>query len=199
MVYKCAVFIALLTVSSLSIVAQDTTSAQLPDTAQTANETSLSNRTFFDKRDHKPLKAALYSTALPGLGQAYNQKFWKIPIVYAAFGALAFSLHYNGTRFHRFKKAHGKRIDDDSTTVDQFVGQYSENQLRTLRNLYQRRFELSAIGAGALYILNIIDATVDAHLYSFNVSDDLSLEVRPRIRYATNPDSFHGVTLKLRL
>ena len=200
--YKCLALVILLTGLSFHTEAQDTTRPQQPDTLATrVADTSLPKQqgTFFDKRDHKPLKAALFSTALPGLGQVYNQKYWKIPIIYAAFGGLAYSIQFNGSRFYKFRKAHGRRIDGDSTTVDAYVGQYNTNQLKTLRDYYQRWYEISIIGAGAVYILNIIDATVDGHLYNFNVSDDLSLEVRPRIRYSAGPNSFHGITLKLRL
>ncbi len=200
MLTKCAALFMLLTATGFSCAAQDTVRPQTPDTTtQAATDTTLPAKPFFDKRDHSPLKAGLFSMALPGLGQVYNQKYWKIPIIYVAFGALAYSIQFNGSRFFQFRDAHGKRIDNDSTTVDQYVGQYNENQLKTLRDFYQRRFELSIIGAGAVYILNIIDATVDAHLYNFNVSDNLSLEVRPRIRYSANPGSFHGVSIKLRL
>ncbi len=199
MCIKCAASILLLTGLTIVVTAQDTVRPSQPDTSSQVADTTVHRDSFFDKRDHSPLKAGLFSTALPGLGQVYNQKYWKIPIIYAAFGALAYSIQYNGSRFQKFKTAHGKRIDNDSTTMDRYVGQYDAGQLKTLRDFYQRRFELSIIGATAVYLLNIIDATVDAHLYNFNVSDDLSMEIRPRIRYATNPDSYHGVMIKFRL
>lgn len=200
MVSKCAALLMLLTTIWLQSAAQDTVRPQTPDTSTKAGtDTTLPAKPFFDKTDHSALKAGLFSTALPGLGQVYNQKYWKIPIIYVAFGALAYSIQFNGSRFFQYRDAHGKRIDNDSTTVDQYVGQYNANQLKTLRDFYQRRYELSIIGAGVVYILNIIDATVDAHLYNFNVSDNLSLEVQPRFRYSADPGSFHGVSIKMRL
>ena len=124
------------------------------------------------------------STALPGLGQVYNGKWWKVPIIYGAFGGLIYSSIFNDTKCRTFRKAYLLRVDDDPTTIDEFEGQYSDANLRELVDFYQRNRDLSLVFTGVFYALNIIDASVDAHLKDFDVSDDLTLKVRPTIHPA---------------
>jgi hypothetical protein len=128
---------------------------------------------------HSPKKAASFSAMLPGLGQAYNKKYWKIPVIYVGFGALAYSINFNQQRFVKYRNAYVSRIDDDPTTVDDFVNIYSDENLNTLQRYYHRYRDLSVIGVAAVYLLNIIDASVDAHFFTFNISDDLSMQIRP--------------------
>ena len=133
---------------------------------------------------HSPRKAALYSTALPGLGQAYNKKYWKIPVLYACIGGLTYSIIYNNNNYITYRTAYRKRMDNDPTTIDEFAQVGTKNYLPDdylLANTkgFHRWRDLSIFGAALLYVLNIVDATVDAHLFTFDVSDDLSLNVRP--------------------
>ncbi|HMT29821.1 MAG TPA: DUF5683 domain-containing protein [Bacteroidia bacterium] len=128
---------------------------------------------------HSPSKATLLSAALPGAGQFYNKKYWKIPVIYAGFAGLGYLVKTNHDDYKIYKDAYRLRLDMDENTVDDFVGVYSDEDLVTLKNYYRRNRDLSMIGIGLLYILNIIDASVDAHLFYFNVSDDLTLHVQP--------------------
>ena len=121
------------------------------------------------------------STALPGLGQVYNGKWWKVPIIYGAFGGLIYSAVWNHGKCATYRDAYLIRIDDDPTTTDQFEGRYSDANLRELVDFYQRNRDLSLVFTGVIYALNIIDAGVDAHLKDFDVSDDLTLKVRPTL------------------
>jgi hypothetical protein len=136
-----------------------------------------------------PKKAAILSACLPGLGQAYNRtlirpdgsrvkSLWKIPVIYAGFGGLAYGFAWNQAFVKDYRDALRLRYDDDSTTVDQFP-RYTDNDLVTLKNYYQRYRDLCIIGFAALYTLQIVDAAVDAHLSTFDVSENLSLNVRP--------------------
>jgi hypothetical protein len=133
------------------------------------------------KKIHSPKKAALLSAVLPGAGQVYNKKYWKLPIIYAGAAGLVYSLQFNQSRYVKYRDAYKYRIDDDATTVDDYVGIYSDDNLNTLQQYYHRYRDLTVIGFAALYALNIIDASVDAHLFTFNVSDDLSLNVQPTL------------------
>ncbi|MGB0917983.1 MAG: DUF5683 domain-containing protein [Flavobacteriales bacterium] len=133
------------------------------------------------KKKHSPFKAAIMSTALPGLGQIYNGKWWKVPIIYGAFGGLIYSSVFSDTKCRTYRSAYLLRVDDDPTTVDEFDGVYSDANLRELVDFHQRNRDLSIIFTGVFYALNIIDASVDAHLKDFDVSDDLTLKVRPTI------------------
>ena len=137
---------------------------------------------IIEKKKHSPFKATMMSVALPGLGQIYNGKWWKVPIIYGGFGGLIYSSVFNDMKCRAYKKAYLVRIDDDPATTDQFEGRYSDANLRELVDLYQRNRDLSLIFTGVLYALNIIDATVDAHLKDFDVSDDLSMKVRPSMQ-----------------
>lgn len=132
-----------------------------------------------------PKKAAIMSACLPGLGQAYNHyklgvkwSMVKIPIIYAGFGALGYGFFWNQGFVKDYRDALRTRYDGDSTTVDLFP-RYSDNDLVMLKNYYQRYRDLCVIGFAAVYTLQIIDAAVDAHLSTFDVGDDLSLNVRP--------------------
>jgi hypothetical protein len=138
--------------------------------------------------EHSPKKATLMSAVLPGLGQAYNKKYWKIPLVYAALGTAYYFVDKNIDEFKDFKSAYVKRIDDDPATMDtKYDNVYTDQQLLRLIDDRRRNRDLSYVALGVAYILNIVDAAVDAHLYYFNVSDDLSMRVAPAaLPYAQN-------------
>lgn len=125
---------------------------------------------------HSPKKAALLSTLLPGAGQAYNKKYWKMPIIYAGFFGLAYSFNFNQTRYIKYRDAYKTRIEGG---IDPYDGIYSKEDLFYLQKYYNRYRDLTVIGASLLYILNIIDASVDAHMFTFDVSDDLSFNIQP--------------------
>jgi len=148
---------------------------------------------------HSPKKATIYSAVLPGLGQAYNHKYWKIPIIYAALGTVGYLIYDNNGKYQTYRQAYKYRIDDDPLSVDEFSTLYTDENLKGLRDSYRRNFELSCVVAFAIYALNVIDATVDAHLYGFNVSDDLSVKVQPQFLPALSGNSSYGgikITLK---
>lgn len=149
-------------------------------------------------KPHSPKKAAIMSAILPGLGQAYNHKYWKIPIIYAGMAGLGYVVKFNNDYYQRFRKAYVYRVDGDPLTVDAYEGEYTESNLNTLQEFYHRNRDLSIIGCAAFYVLNIIDATVDAHLYYFDVSDDLSLKINPSAFIAGNQQAM-GIRLSLTL
>src|SRR4030095_6342749 len=128
---------------------------------------------------HSPRKATILSAILPGAGQYFNKKYWKIPIIYVGFTALSYYVVVNNDDYKTYKTAYKYRLDGDESTTDEFVGIYSDQDLSTLKNYYRRNRDLSVIGISVLYVLNIIDATVDAHLFHFDVSDELTLNWHP--------------------
>ena len=130
---------------------------------------------------HSPRKATMYSAVLPGLGQIYNRKYWKVPVVYAGFATLAYFIDYNNEQYLRFKTAYLYRIDGDETTVDEFAGRYSDQALQSGKDTYRRWRDLNIIGVFGLYAFQIIDATVDAYLFDYDIGDDLSLRVAPSV------------------
>ena len=127
-------------------------------------------------------KAALMSAILPGLGQIYNEKYWKLPILYGGATALIYFISENNKEYKKFKQAIILRNDDDSTTTDDFP-RFTNEDLSVRKNYYRRNRDLSYIFTGLLYTLNILDAYVDSQLMNFDISDDLSLHSGGKINY----------------
>jgi uncharacterized protein DUF5683 len=130
---------------------------------------------------HSPTKATILSAVLPGAGQVYNKKYWKVPVLYAGFATLGYFIKFNNDEYKTFKEAFIFRVDGDESTTDDYVGIYSDQDLERLKDFYRRNRDLSIVGISLLYILNIIDANVDAHLFYFNVSDELTMNWQPGI------------------
>ena len=119
----------------------------------------------------RPSKAAFYSAILPGLGQAYNKKYWKIPLVYGAIGTSMYFYLDNNKKYHSYRDAYKKRLlglPDEYDYLD-------DSRLIAAQRFYQRNRDLSLLVTIAFYVLNIVDANVDAHLAQFNVNEKLSL------------------------
>ena len=142
-------------------------------------------------------KAALRSAIMPGLGQIYNKKYWKLPLVY---GALAFPIstfNYNRTWYRKTRFAYAVRINKDTAnylTIDPELQPLSSASLKLYRNEFRKNMDFSIIGLLLLWGVNVIDATVDGHLRTFDISDDLSLKVKPVI---SNNLSSGGMSLTL--
>tara|TARA_B100001287_G_scaffold264619_1_gene256677 strand:- start:20022 stop:20570 length:549 start_codon:yes stop_codon:yes gene_type:complete len=149
----------------------------------------------------RPSKATFYSAVLPGLGQAYNKKYWKIPIVYGALGTGIYFYKQNNKDYNRYRNAYKRRLA--GYTDDEFYGngQYpsiSDDGLIRAQNTLKRNKELSILVTVGLYILNIIDANVDAHLLQFNLDDNIS--VRPSLQSnELNNNTNYGLLIKLDL
>ncbi len=130
-----------------------------------------------------PAKAAFFSAILPGLGQAYNKKYWKIPIVYAAIGTGVYFYINNNNEYNRYRDAYKSRLAGFET--DEFYFSADGTKLTSPRvttdglergqEFYRRNKELSLLVTIGMYALNIIDANVDAHLLQYNVDENLSL------------------------
>ncbi len=127
-------------------------------------------------------KATTLSTIMPGAGQFYNGSYWRIPFVVGAFASIGYVIDWNNRGYQRFKLAHDLVADGNDATVDEFNGRYTASFLRNMKNQYRRNRDLAIIGTAAVYLLNIIDAHVDAHLKDFDVSDDLTLNVSPEFK-----------------
>ncbi|UKM65026.2 DUF5683 domain-containing protein [Flavobacteriaceae bacterium GSB9] len=130
-----------------------------------------------------PAKAAFLSAILPGLGQAYNKKYWKIPIVYGAIGTGVYFYINNNKEYNRYRDAYKSRLAGFETDEFYFDSQgkklatprISTNRLEDAQKFYRRNKEISLLVTFGLYALNIIDANVDAHLMQYNVDENLSL------------------------
>ncbi len=133
-----------------------------------------------------PSKAAFFSAVFPGLGQIYNKRYWKAPIVWGVLGGAIYGYIYNDNQYQSFRTAFKRRqagfIDDEY--YDYFNGQgtiptQDLGDLQSAQERFQRDRDLWLVGAIAIYLLNIVDANVDAHLKQFNVDEDLSFDMQP--------------------
>jgi len=148
---------------------------------------------------NRPSTAALYSAILPGLGQAYNNKYWKIPLIYAGVAFTAFLINRNHKLYIESLDALFAYQDgDDRTTVDPPLNRFDATDMERRAELYRRNRDLSIVFAVALYLLNIVDAHVDAHLDEFIITDDLSLQLAPSTDHKFFPTQALGVTFALK-
>ena len=162
-------------------------------TADTIVKQEKPAKTAKEKKPHSPTKASIMSACLPGLGQIYNGKWWKVPIVYAGLGGLGYLVYSNYYEYRSYLHAYEFKTGDlpEGVTLNQheteLANKYADSQLQTYKESYRRDFEFYGILTMAWYGLNILDACVDGHLYSYDISDDLSLSVDPYLRSAESP------------
>lgn len=169
---KILVIIVLL--ASFSVSAQNDTPKQPDSDVEFINADSI--KVPYDA--NRAARAAFYSAVLPGLGQVYNKKYWKVPIVYGALGTGVAVYLFNDNQFNELREAFRIRLaggtndmfsNPDGTPILTNAG------LERAQKTAQRNKELSLLITAGIYILQIIDANVDGHLKDFNVNDDLSL------------------------
>ncbi|APG59105.1 DUF5683 domain-containing protein [Christiangramia salexigens] len=147
------------------------------DSLKVNNKSSLDPKE--EKQDYEPYnalapaKAAFYSAVLPGLGQAYNGSYWKIPIAYAGIGTGVYFYLENDKQYDRYRDAYKARL---AGRKDQFEGRITTDGLIRAQEFYQKNKEISILVTVGVYVLNIIDANVEAHLRQFNVNEDLTFK-----------------------
>ena len=176
----------------------------------TADTTILSHpspsKTVKRSQRHSPRKAGILSACLPGAGQIYNRKWGKTPVIYAGLGGLGYLAYNNYSSYRLYLLAY--RVRTGSLNEGEFPSEkarhlaerYQDNQLQAYKESYQRDFELFTILTVAWYGLNIIDAIVDGHLYTYDISDDLSFSIDPQFYSPSTATPYYaqvGLTLKL--
>ncbi len=136
-------------------------------------------------------RATTLSTIFPGAGQIYNKQYWKVPFVVGGFAAFIYTIDWNNRGYQRFSRAYTLIIDyenhpDDypNGSADEFGGRYSADYMKRLRDSYRRNRDLCIIMTAGLYILQIIDAHVDAHFQDFDISDELTMNIEPAVGYS---------------
>lgn len=193
-------FIQYFTVA-LSIVLSIPSLGQKDSTdSQESSETST--------RDPRAFRATIYSTVLPGLGQAYNTiglpanqqwKWLKIPVIYGLGGYFTYNIFNNHQSYTGYRDALFNREDEDPNTVDTEFTRFSDTQLRTLKNITRRRRDVNIIYVSFLYVFNIIDANVEAHLREFEVNENLIMSWEPTLIPAGSlPNRSIGLTLNFK-
>lgn len=155
---------------------------------------------------HSPVRAAMYSAVLPGMGQVYNTKYWKVPIIYAGFGVITYFVLDFDYRYKLFRSAYADLLK--GVINEEFQKEYSyfnfesslaQQNLERNMNRFRRFRDLNIIIGAGLYLLNILDANVDGHFRNYDISKDLSLKIKPDIINKSWSDkTIFGLTCQLR-
>ncbi|MDC7995541.1 DUF5683 domain-containing protein [Altibacter sp. HG106] len=180
LLYLCCFFITTAAWCQVTDAIQSTPE----DAALVVNDTVANNTSVVAYDPLAPSKAAFYSAVVPGLGQAYNKRYWKIPVIYAGIAAGVYFYVQNDKDYDRFRNAYKRRLA--GFTDDEFFGTGSEpvisnDRLIDAQKNAQKNKDVSILVAIGFYLLNIVDANVDAHLRQFNVSEDLSLQPKVEV------------------
>ncbi len=135
-------------------------------------------------------KASTLSFVCPGAGQIYNGSYWKVPIVVVGMASMIYVIDWNQRGYTRFKTAYDLATDGDDSTISEFP--YTpEESLRSIKNSYRRNRDLAIIGTVAVYLVQVADAHIDAHMQAYDISDNLSMKIEPQITQTISPQ---GVT-----
>ena len=151
-------------------------------------------------------KATTLSTIFPGAGQIFNKSYWRVPIVWGGIASTIYTIDWNNRGYQRFKTAYSLKIDYEKNpskypngAPDEFRGAYSSTFLKNLKDSYRRNRDLCIILTAGVYLLNILDAHVDAHLQDYDISDDLSMNIEPYFDYTTvNTQPVYGLNMSLK-
>jgi hypothetical protein len=137
---------------------------------------------------HSPKKAVIFSAVLPGAGQVYNhlampkgkkKAFWKVPLIYGGLAATGYFLVQNQSIQKELKQEYTNRMNGGVPDVR--WEQFDDDGILTLFRQYQTQRDLSILGVGLVYVLQVVDAGVEAHFVDFDISEDLSIQLRPTI------------------
>ncbi|MDB5222890.1 MAG: hypothetical protein JWN83_1557 [Chitinophagaceae bacterium] len=178
--FFCSIFFLTLFFCSKSFAQQknDSTLIKVQDSTSKKNILALDT----SAKKFNPKVATFRSAVIPGWGQAYNKKYWKIPIIYGALGTTAFIFRYNLKTYKLLKQAIIYRTDTiaaNDILVDPQFQALSTEAIRSYRNSFRQNVDYSVLFFLVFWGLNVVDATVDAHLKSFDVSDNVSFKVKP--------------------
>lgn len=168
-----------------------------------AQEDTIVDLSLSNPKVHSPKKAVMFSAVLPGLGQVYNGKYWKIPIIYGIAGALFSYYQYNIYQYNRYFSAYEAELNelDHEFNEPRFRNRYGTQlgtKLLDYSDYYYRNLERTIIGMFGLYFLNVIDAMIDAHFFYFDISDDLSFHWKPDMYMNPLGDQRMGLSLSLK-
>lgn len=175
----------------LCVFSQDP-SKKIPDSVKTVPDTVelKSYATRFD-----PRKAIMYAAVLPGLGQIYNKKYWKLPLVYGGFIGFGYGVSFYQKGYTKYK---AELFDILETGEPQSASGFTEDQLRTLVDKYRRERDFMMILMAGMYLLQMVDAHVDAHLKEFDLNPNLHVRFEPTWESDMVMGRSMGVSVKFR-
>lgn len=143
------------------------------------------NTSVVIKRKHSPKIAWISSAILPGAGQVYNGKYWKVPLIYGGFAAGYYLNRFYNSHYKTYKYEYEKyRVSEKDTTF--YIDGYklSPAGVKEIRDYYRRNRDITTIALSVWYLLNIIDASVDAYMFDYDISDNLALHISPSTQYS---------------
>lgn len=138
------------------------------------------------RKKHNPKIAIALSAVLPGAGQIYNRKAWKVPIIYAGLAASSYCIYHFAKQTNEYKFEYRYRMQGKTELLNPRFANKDDETVLSMKKYHQRNMEISIAATAVVYVLNLIDAVVDAHLFYFDISDDLSMRWSP----AVQPDVF---------
>lgn len=147
---------------------------------------------------YDPKKAALYAAVLPGLGQIYNKKYWKLPLVYGGFIGFGYGLHFYQSGYTLYKEGLFDLLESDASTITIRGEEFGEPDLRTVVDRYRRERDFFMILMAGMYFLQIIDAHVDAHLKEFDLNPKLHVRLEPTMENDMLIGRTTGFSIKFR-
>lgn len=187
------VFFILLIGVSLCATAQRDSVRVIQAERDTVTIASYANR-------YDPRKALLFAAVLPGLGQVYNKKYWKLPLVYGGIGATAYAINFYQDGYRLYRRELFYNLDNNlaqDTQVNPNTG-YTTSQLRTIVDRYRRERDFMIIVMMGVYILQMVDAHVDAHLKEFDLNPNLQVRVEPSFTNELLTGRMGGFSVKFR-
>lgn len=200
---KQIIFIGIFFLLALNSWGQnDTIKTEIPKEAieiKASSDTTKKKGNFvsrYFKEDYpSPKKAVVLTAVIPGLGQIYNKKHWyiKLPLVYGAFGGLIYSINFNRNEYRDLRDEHRFMVDGLDCTVSRFEGIVSAAVLKNARDRHDKWLQMSYIGIGLAYVLTAAEAYTTAHLLSFNVNDDLSIQFKPTLDLVPDQGAIVGL------
>ena len=172
-------------------------SAQQTDTTSIKKEKPLTTTEQLLQK-HNPKVAIALSAVIPGSGQIYNKKWWKVPIIYAGLGVSSYLIYDFAVKTKSYQNEYKYRINGQLDNLNPKYSIYTDENVLALKNYYRRNMEISIAALAIIYLLNIVDAAVDAHLFYFDISDDLALSWSPYIgSNSLTPSLQQGVSLAI--
>lgn len=193
MKYPLCILLALLLLANFTYAQVDTSQAIVEvDTVSKKGKVKT-------EKVHNPKIAIALSAVIPGAGQIYNKKWWKVPIVYAGLGVASYFVYDFNKKTNLYKFEYRYRKNGEIEKLDPSLAALSDETVLSQKNFYRRFMEISIAALAIVYVLNIVDATVDAHLFYFDISDNLALSVQPFVRGDLGPmvGLNHGVMISL--
>lgn len=134
------------------------------------------------QKKHNPKIAIALSAVVPGAGQIYNKKAWKVPIIYAGLAATGYCVYHFAKETNQYKFEYRYRMQGKTDLLDPRFADKDDETILSMKKYHQRNMEISIAATAVVYVLNLIDAIVDAHLFYFDISDDLSMRWYPAVQ-----------------